>query len=40
MPALGIDEHDRTLKTNVTTAAGGLTDQQIADIVAYLTSLK
>lgn len=40
MPALGIDEHDRTLKSKVTTAAGGLTDQQIADIVAYLTSLK
>ncbi len=40
MPALGIDEYDRTLKSKVTTAAGGLTDQQIADIVAYLTSLK
>jgi cytochrome c oxidase subunit 2 len=40
MPALGIDEYDRTLKTKVTSAAGGLSDQQIADIVAYLTSLK
>ncbi len=40
MPALGIGEHDRTLKTKVTAAGGGLTDQEIADIVAYLTSLK
>lgn len=40
MPALGIDEYDPTLKSKVTSAAGGLTDQQIADIVAYLTSLK
>ncbi|HWL39161.1 MAG TPA: cytochrome c oxidase subunit II [Gemmatimonadaceae bacterium] len=40
MPSLGIDEYDPTLKSKVTTAAGGLTDQQIADIVAYLTSLK
>ena len=40
MPALGIGEYDRTLKTKVTSAAGGLTDQEIADIVAYLTTLK
>jgi cytochrome c oxidase subunit 2 len=40
MPSLGIDEYDRTLKTKVTAAAGGLTDQEIADIVAYLTTLK
>ena len=40
MPALGIGEDDRTLKTKVTAAAGGLTDQEIADIVAYLTTLK
>jgi cytochrome c oxidase subunit 2 len=40
MPALGLDEYDRTLKTKVTAAAGGLTDQEIADIVAYLTTLK
>lgn len=40
MPALGIGEMDRTLKTKVTAAGGGLTDQEIADIVAYLTSLK
>ena len=40
MPSLGIGEMDRTLKTKVTAAGGGLTDQEIADIVAYLTSLK
>lgn len=40
MPALGIGETDRTLKTQVTAAGGGLTDQEIADIVAYLTTLK
>ena len=40
MPALGIGETDRTLKTKVTAAGGGLTDQEIADIVAYLTTLK
>ena len=40
MPALGVGEDDPTLKTKVTAAAGGLTDQEIADIVAYLTSLK
>jgi cytochrome c oxidase subunit 2 len=40
MPTLGLNEHDRTLKANVTAAAGGLTDQEIADIVAYLTTLK
>jgi cytochrome c oxidase subunit II len=40
MPSLGVGETDRTLKTKVTAAGGGLTDQEIADIVAYLTSLK
>jgi cytochrome c1 len=40
MPALGLNEYDRTLKSNVTAATGGLTDQEIADIVAYLTTLK
>jgi cytochrome c oxidase subunit 2 len=40
MPALGVGEYDPTLKSKVTTAAGGLTDQEIADIVAYLTTLK
>jgi len=40
MPTLGLDEYDPTLKARVTAATGGLTDQQIADIVAYLTVLK
>jgi len=38
MPTLGKNEYDPQLKQAVTT--GGLDDQQIADIVAYLTSLK
>ena len=40
MPTLGMDEYDPVLKARVTSATGGLTDQQIADIVAYLTALK
>lgn len=40
MPTLGVDEYDPVLKRKVTAATGGLTDQQIADIVAYLTALK
>ncbi len=40
MPTLGLDEYDPVLKAKVTAARGGLTDQQIADIVAYLTALK
>jgi len=40
MPTLGLDEYDPVLKAKVTSATGGLTDQQIADIVAYLTVLK
>ena len=40
MPTLGLDEYDPVLKAKVTAATGGLTDQQIADIVAYLTALK
>jgi len=40
MPTLGLDEYDPILKAKVTAAGGGLTDQQIADIVAYLTALK
>lgn len=40
MPSLGMDEYDPVLKAKVTSANGGLTDQQIADIVAYLTALK
>ncbi len=38
MPTLGKDQYDPFLKTRVTT--GGLDDQQIADIVAYLSALK
>jgi cytochrome c oxidase subunit 2 len=38
MPTLGLNETDPTTKAKVT--AGGLTDQQIADIVAYLQALK
>ena len=38
MPTLGKDQYDPVLKTKV--AAGGLDDQQIADIVAYLSALK
>ncbi|MFL5564526.1 MAG: cytochrome c oxidase subunit II [Gemmatimonadaceae bacterium] len=40
MPTLGMGEYDPVLKAKVTSANGGLTDQQIADIVAYLTALK
>lgn len=40
MPTLGLDEYDPVLKAKVTAAGGGLSDQQIADIVAYLTALK
>jgi cytochrome c oxidase subunit 2 len=40
MPTLGLDQYDPVLKAKVTAATGGLTDQQIADIVAYLTVLK
>ena len=40
MPTLGLDEYDPVLKSKVTSANGGLSDQQIADIVAYLTALK
>jgi cytochrome c oxidase subunit 2 len=40
MPTLGLDEYDPVLKAKVTAANGGLSDQQIADIVAYLTALK
>ena len=40
MPTLGLDEYDPVLKAKVTAAGGGLKDQQIADIVAYLTALK
>jgi cytochrome c oxidase subunit 2 len=40
MPTLGLGETDPLLKTSVTAGLGGLSDQQIADIVAYLMSLK
>jgi cytochrome c oxidase subunit 2 len=40
MPTLGLNEMDPVLKTRVTKAQGGLDDQQIADIVAYLSALK
>ncbi len=40
MPTLGLDQYDPTLKARVAKAGGGLDDQQIADIVAYLWSLK
>ncbi len=40
MPTLGLNEYDPVLKAKVTAATGGLTDQQIADIVAYLSALK
>ena len=40
MLTLGLNEYDPVAKTQVTKAMGGLDDQQIADIVAYLSSLK
>jgi cytochrome c oxidase subunit 2 len=40
MPTLGLNEYDPGQKIQVTKAMGGLDDQQIADIVAYLSSLK
>lgn len=40
MPTIGLGEYDPKLKVNVGRAQGGLTDQQIADIVAYLRTLK
>jgi cytochrome c oxidase subunit 2 len=38
MPTLGLNQTDPV--TKMTVKAGGLTDQQIADIVAYLQALK
>jgi cytochrome c oxidase subunit 2 len=40
MPTLGMGQTDPITKAKVTAATGGLTDQQIADIVAYLQALK
>jgi cytochrome c oxidase subunit 2 len=38
MPTLGMEMWDPMMKMKVTT--GGLTDQQVADVVAYLRALK
>jgi cytochrome c oxidase subunit 2 len=40
MPTLGLNEMDPVQKRIIDKASGGLDDQQIADIVAYLSSLK
>ena len=40
MPTLGVGETDPVTKATITARLGGLTDQQIADIVAYLRALK
>jgi cytochrome c oxidase subunit 2 len=40
MPTLGLNQVDPITGSPVSAALGGLTDQQIADIVAYLQSLK
>lgn len=40
MPTLGVGEKDPVRKTVMSAAMGGLTDAQIADIVAYLQALK
>jgi cytochrome c oxidase subunit II len=40
MPTVGIGEYDPKMKVTVGRAQGGLTDQQIADIVAYLRTLR
>jgi cytochrome c oxidase subunit 2 len=40
MPTLGLGQTDPVTKAPVTKALGGLTDQQIMDIVAYLQALK
>ena len=40
MPTLGLNETDPITGAKVTAGLGGLTDQQIADITAYLQSLK
>ena len=40
MPTIGMGEYDPKLKVTVGAGQGGLTDAQIADIVAYLMSLK
>jgi cytochrome c oxidase subunit 2 len=40
MPTIGIGERDAVRKNTISAAMGGLTDAQIADIVAYLQALK
>ena len=40
MPTMGLDLWDPMMKMKTTVATGGLTDQQVADIVAYLRALK
>jgi cytochrome c oxidase subunit 2 len=40
MPTLGVGERDPVRKTVMSAAMGGLTDAQIADIVAYLQALQ
>jgi len=40
MPTLGMGQRDPITGATVTTGLGGLTDQQIADIVAYLQALR
>jgi len=40
MPTLGLAQRDPVTKNIVSKSTGGLTDQQIADIVAYLQALK
>jgi cytochrome c oxidase subunit 2 len=40
MPTLGLNQTDPVTGAKVTAGLGGLSDQQIADIVAYLQALK
>jgi cytochrome c oxidase subunit 2 len=40
MPTLGLGQRDPITGATVSAGLGGLTDQQIADIVAYLQALR
>jgi cytochrome c oxidase subunit 2 len=40
MNTMGVDQYDPVLKATTSARTGGLTDEQIADIVAYLMTLK
>jgi len=40
MPTFGVGQYDPVTLKGPVPAQGGFTDQQIADIVAYLSSLK